>query len=118
MKFVDLYTPLPEGDGFEVKQTGALRPPTTRDNRHPRIILDLTIPDVRHSTAHISHLSSCDALGKCVAPITSRICCQLAYPQFPEHVHQQPFLIELGQLKIIHVIRGKDFHTGNVPEHV
>jgi hypothetical protein len=53
MQFVDLYTPLPDGDGFEVKQTGALRPPETRDIRHPRIILDLRIPAQSQQTYYL-----------------------------------------------------------------
>jgi nitrate/nitrite-specific signal transduction histidine kinase/PAS domain-containing protein len=44
MHYVDLYTPLPDSGGFEVKQTGTLRPPSTRDIQHPRIVFDLTIP--------------------------------------------------------------------------
>ncbi len=42
--YVDLYTPLPDGEGFAVKQTGVLRPRTTRDIPHPHIIFNLTIP--------------------------------------------------------------------------
>ena len=42
--FVDLYTPLPDGEGFAVKQTGNLRPPATRDFLYPHIVFDLTVP--------------------------------------------------------------------------
>ena len=42
--YVDLYTPLPDGEGFSVKQTGVLRPTSTRDVVSPRIIFSLTIP--------------------------------------------------------------------------
>lgn len=44
MHFVDLYTPLPDGSGFDAKQTGILRALETRDLLHPHIIFDLTIP--------------------------------------------------------------------------
>ena len=44
MHYVDLYTPLPGGNGFEVRQTGALRPVSTRDILYPRIVFDLAIP--------------------------------------------------------------------------
>ena len=44
MNFVDLYTPLPDGGGFAVKQTGNLRPPATRDYPDPHIVFDLSIP--------------------------------------------------------------------------
>lgn len=42
-QFIDLYTPLPDGDGFTVKQTGTLRPAATRDVPHNRFIFNLTI---------------------------------------------------------------------------
>lgn len=41
--FVDLYTPLPDGGGFTVKESGVLRPPETRDLRYPRIIFSLAL---------------------------------------------------------------------------
>ena len=44
MHYVDLYTPLPGGNGFEVQQTGALRPVSTRDISYPRIVFDLAVP--------------------------------------------------------------------------
>jgi PAS domain S-box-containing protein len=44
MHFVDLYTPLPDGNGFAVKQSGILRPTSTRDIPNPHIIFSLTIP--------------------------------------------------------------------------
>jgi two-component system, sensor histidine kinase LadS len=44
MHYVDLYTPLPDGNGFEVKQTGILRPVSTRDLIHPQIIFHLSVP--------------------------------------------------------------------------
>ena len=43
MQFVDLYTPLPDG-GFSVKQTGALRPPASRDVLHPRTVFEVAVP--------------------------------------------------------------------------
>jgi len=53
MHFVDLYTPLVNGDGFEVKQTGAMRPPSRRDILHPHIVFDLTIPNQSEQTLYI-----------------------------------------------------------------
>ena len=44
MHYVDLYTPLPGGNGFEVRRTGALRPASTLDIFYPRIIFDLAVP--------------------------------------------------------------------------
>jgi signal transduction histidine kinase len=51
--FVDFYTPLPDGNGFAVKQTGILRPISTRDVFHPRIILRLTIPPKSQQTYYL-----------------------------------------------------------------
>jgi signal transduction histidine kinase len=42
--FIDLYTLLPNGEGFTEKHSGILRSPETRDIRHPRIIFSLPIP--------------------------------------------------------------------------
>ena len=42
--FVDLYTPLADGEGFAVKQSGNLRPPESRDLRHPRIVFAVDVP--------------------------------------------------------------------------
>ena len=44
MHYVDLYTPLPGGNGFGVRQTGALRPVSTRDILYPRIVFALAVP--------------------------------------------------------------------------
>lgn len=44
MHFIDLYRPLPNGNGYEVTQTGALRPPANRDILHPQYIFELTVP--------------------------------------------------------------------------
>ncbi len=53
MQFVDLYTPLADGDGFEVKQTGSQRPVSTRDIFHPRIIFALIIPTQSQQTIYL-----------------------------------------------------------------
>jgi signal transduction histidine kinase len=44
MHYADLYIPTPDGHGFEVKQTGYLRPVSTRDILYPHILFNLTIP--------------------------------------------------------------------------
>jgi hypothetical protein len=51
--FVDLYTPLPDGEGFTVKRTGVLRPAATRDVRYPLIILKLTVPPGSQQTYYL-----------------------------------------------------------------
>jgi PAS domain S-box-containing protein len=51
--YVDLYTPLPDGGGFSVKETGVLRPVRTRDLPHPRIIFNLTIPPQSQATYYL-----------------------------------------------------------------
>ena len=38
-QYVDLFTPLLDGEGFDVKQTGALRPLSTRDIIYPNIVV-------------------------------------------------------------------------------
>jgi signal transduction histidine kinase len=44
MHYVDLYSPLPDGGGFSVKQSGTLRPVSGRDIVYPRIAFELTVP--------------------------------------------------------------------------
>ena len=44
MHYADLYTLSPDGKGLIVKQTGVLRPASTRDFPHPRIVFELVIP--------------------------------------------------------------------------
>ena len=53
MHYVDLYTPLPDGDGYEVRQTGKLRPVSTRDVFHPQIVFDLLIPTQSQQTYYL-----------------------------------------------------------------
>jgi signal transduction histidine kinase len=50
MHYVDLYTPLPDGSGFSVKQSGTLRPISGRDIIFPRIAFALTVPTDTHQT--------------------------------------------------------------------
>ncbi len=51
--YIDLYTPLPDGKGFAVKQSGVLRPTTTRDIQHPNIVFNLTIPPQSQGTYYL-----------------------------------------------------------------
>ena len=44
MHYVDLYTPLPGGNGFSVKQSGTLRPVSGRDILFHRIAFELIVP--------------------------------------------------------------------------
>jgi len=53
MHYVDLYTPLPDGEGFSVKQTGALRPVSTRDLLYPHIVFDLSVPTQSQQTVYL-----------------------------------------------------------------
>ena len=57
MHFVDLYRPLSSGGDFEVTQTGALRPPSTRDVLHPHIVFDLNIPTQGQQTIYLRFLN-------------------------------------------------------------
>ena len=51
--YVDLYTPLPDGKGFDVKQTGILRPISTRDVLYPNIIFNLSVPAQSQDTYYL-----------------------------------------------------------------
>ncbi len=53
MHYVDLYSPLPGSDGFEVTQTGAMRPASRWDILHPHILLDLTVPPHSQRTFYL-----------------------------------------------------------------
>jgi hypothetical protein len=53
MHYVDLYTPTPDGQGFTVEQTGALRPVSTRDVLHPHIVFDLIVPPHSQQTFYL-----------------------------------------------------------------
>lgn len=44
MHYVDLYTPLPDGNGFSVKQSGTLRPVSGRDIIFPHLAFELMVP--------------------------------------------------------------------------
>jgi hypothetical protein len=52
-QFVDLYFPSPDGEGFAVKQTGVLRPVSTRDVLHPHIVFKLTLPPQSQQTYYL-----------------------------------------------------------------
>ena len=53
LQYVDLYSPRPNGDGFDVKQTGSFRSPATRDLQHEHIVFDLTIPSESRRTFYL-----------------------------------------------------------------
>ena len=52
-QYVDLYTPLPDNTGFDIKQTGSLRPVSTRDVLYPNIVLSLNIPVQSQNTYYL-----------------------------------------------------------------
>jgi signal transduction histidine kinase/PAS domain-containing protein len=56
-QYVDLFTPLPDGEGFGVKQTGDLRPLSTRDILYPKIVFDLTLPTHSQQTYYLRFYS-------------------------------------------------------------
>ena len=53
LHFVDLYTPRPDGTGFDAKQTGILRPLSTRDLLLPHFIFDLNVPTRTTETIYL-----------------------------------------------------------------
>jgi signal transduction histidine kinase len=53
MQYVDLYTPLPDGKGYQVKQSGSFRPISTRDILHHQIVFDVPIPTPGEKTAYL-----------------------------------------------------------------
>ena len=53
IEYVDFYTPLPGGQGFLQKQTGALRPAASRDIHYPNVILVLPLPANSEQTIYL-----------------------------------------------------------------
>ena len=53
LQYVDLYAPLPGGDGFVTKMAGSLRSPALRDFRYPRAIFSLHIPLQSQETVYM-----------------------------------------------------------------
>ena len=51
--YVDLYSPVRDGQGFEVKQSGTLRPVSTRDVFYPNIVFDLSVPTLSRPTYYL-----------------------------------------------------------------
>ena len=52
-QYVDLYTPQPGGGGFDVRQSGILRPVSTRDVLHPQIVFSLSAPTQDRQTIYL-----------------------------------------------------------------
>jgi signal transduction histidine kinase len=52
-QYVDLYTPLPGGGGFDVSQSGILRPVSTRGVLHPEIVFSLSAPTQGQQTIYV-----------------------------------------------------------------
>ena len=57
-QYVDLYAPLLDGGGFLVKQTGSLRPVSTRDVIYPNIVFTLSVPTHGQQTYYLRFKSS------------------------------------------------------------
>ena len=53
MHYVDLYVPRPDGVGFAVRQTGSLRPFTSRDLPDRHIIFSLSLPPQAEETIYL-----------------------------------------------------------------
>lgn len=53
MHFVDLFAPLPGGEGYAARQSGTLRSPDNRDIRYPHIVFSLTIPGQSRQTIYL-----------------------------------------------------------------
>jgi PAS domain S-box-containing protein len=53
MQYIDLYVPAPGGEGFTVRQTGAVRPFATRDFPHNRFVFRLTLPRESEQTIYL-----------------------------------------------------------------
>ena len=51
--FVDLYSPGPDGEGFDIKQSGVLRPASNRDLLYPDVVFSLVIPTHRLQTYYV-----------------------------------------------------------------
>lgn len=58
MQYVDLYAPSPAGEGFTIKQTGTMRPITTRDISYPDVVFDLTLPTQSQQVYYLRFKSS------------------------------------------------------------
>ena len=58
MEYVDLYLPLPGGNGFITKQTGVLRPFNTRDIAYNRIVFNLPLNYSEELTIYIRFQTS------------------------------------------------------------
>jgi signal transduction histidine kinase/PAS domain-containing protein len=52
-QYIDLYIPSADGGGFEVKQSGALRPVSTRDVIYPNVIFNLNLPTHSEQTYYL-----------------------------------------------------------------
>lgn len=60
MQYIDLFIPSPDGTGFSEKQTGALRPFSTRDFPHNQFVFILSLPSDSEQTIFLrfqSHLA-------------------------------------------------------------
>ncbi len=53
MQFIDLYSPLPGSDGFIAKQTGAMRPVSSRDVLNPNYVFKLSVPSQGEQTYYM-----------------------------------------------------------------
>jgi PAS domain-containing protein len=52
-QYVDLYSPRLGGEGFDVKQSGALRPVSSRDVLYPNVVFNLSVPIQSQGTYYL-----------------------------------------------------------------
>ncbi len=52
-QYIDLYTPRASGVGFDVRQSGALRPISSRDVLYPNIVFNLNLPTHNEQTFYL-----------------------------------------------------------------
>lgn len=52
-QYIDLYLPRSDGQGFDVKQTGALRPVSTRDILYPKIVFSIDLSPQSSQTYYL-----------------------------------------------------------------
>ena len=82
--YVDLYTPLPDGEGYIVKQSGSLRSVSTRDVLYPNIVLSVYVPEQSQQTYYLRFQSG----ASMTLPLTLW--------------KKDAFFIESGQVQMFH----------------
>jgi len=53
LQYVDLFVPVEDGGGYSVKQSGTMRPVTSKDFAHPRAVFNLSMPENSTKTYYL-----------------------------------------------------------------